>query len=233
MSRDLVIVLFSALIATLNPSLLAAVAVMLLLPHPKRLMLAYLLGAYTSSIASGLAIVFSFHGSSVATTSTHLLSPTAEITVGVVALAVALMLAMRRGAALSTWRKRRKKPRASDDHATKPWQTRALEKGSVGVSFAVGAALSFPGASYIDALGHIARLNPPVVPILLLIVYLCVMQQILLEGALVASVFAGERTQDAVVRLKGWFTRHGRQLGMIGLAGIGTFLAARGLLTIG
>lgn len=232
MSRDLVIVLFSALIATLNPSLLAAVAVMLLLPHPKRLMLGYLLGAYTSSIASGLVIVFSLHGSSVATTSTHVLNPTAEIAVGVVALAVALVLATRHGAALRTWRQRRKKPSASHEHATKSWQVRMLEKGSVGVSFVVGAALSFPGASYINALGHIARLNPPVLPILLLIMYFCVMQQVLLEGALVAYVFAEERTQDAVVRLKGWFARHGRQLGMMGLAAIGTFLAARGLLTI-
>ena len=39
MSRDLAVVLFSAVLATLNPSLLAATTMMLLLPNPKRLML--------------------------------------------------------------------------------------------------------------------------------------------------------------------------------------------------
>lgn len=53
MNRDVGVVLISALVATLNPSLVAAVTVMLLLPHPRRLMAAYLLGAYTTSIVAG------------------------------------------------------------------------------------------------------------------------------------------------------------------------------------
>ena len=68
MSRDLAVVLFSAVLATLNPSLLAATTMMLLLPNPKRLMLGYLLGAYMSSIVSGLIIVYSVHGSSLVRT---------------------------------------------------------------------------------------------------------------------------------------------------------------------
>ncbi len=70
MSPDVKIVLFSALVATLNPTVLAATAARLLLPHPKRLMLGYLLGAYTTSIASGLVIVFSLDGSSAANSTT-------------------------------------------------------------------------------------------------------------------------------------------------------------------
>ena len=53
MNGDLGTVLVLALVATLNPSLLAATTAMLLLPHPRRLMLGYLLGAYTTSIAAG------------------------------------------------------------------------------------------------------------------------------------------------------------------------------------
>ena len=55
MSRDLAIVFVASMLATFNPSLLAAVTVMLLLPNPKRLMLGYLLGAYSTSIGAGLA----------------------------------------------------------------------------------------------------------------------------------------------------------------------------------
>jgi hypothetical protein len=62
--------------------------------------------------------------------------------------------------------------------------------------------------------------------------YFCVMQQILLEGALLASTFAADRTEEVVVRLKGWIERHRRELAMVGLFGIGVLLAACGALTI-
>jgi hypothetical protein len=232
MSRDVVIVLVAALVATLNPSLLAAVTMMLLLPDPKRVMLGYLLGAYTSSIAAGLAIVFSLHGTGVARTSTHVLSPGGQVVLGAIALSVALLLATGRDAKLRSWHKRRKQAKAVDQPAKAPWQARMLEKGSVVVAFAVGAAMSFPGVSYVNALDHIAHLNPPTVSILLLVFYFCVMQQILLEGALLAYTFAADRTQSFVVGLKGWFTRHGRQLGVAGLSMLAVLLTAKGALNI-
>jgi hypothetical protein len=46
MSSDLVDIFLLSLVSMFNPSLLAAVTVMLLLTNPKRLMLGYLLGAY-------------------------------------------------------------------------------------------------------------------------------------------------------------------------------------------
>lgn len=47
-----------ALSAALNPTLLAATTVMLLLPKPRSLMFGYLLGALLTSISVGLFIVF-------------------------------------------------------------------------------------------------------------------------------------------------------------------------------
>ncbi len=232
MNRDVGLVLISAVIATLNPSLLAAVTVMLLLPHPKRLMLGYLLGAYTSSIAVGLAIVFSLRGTGVARTSRHVLSPGGQIAVGAVALSVALILATGQDTRLRSWRERRKTARPADQQAKSPWQARMLEKGSWLVAFTVGAAMSFPGVSYVNALDHIAHLNPPTVSTLLLVLYFCAMQQILLAGALLAYTFAADRTQNFVVALKGWFARYGHQLAVLGLSGLGILLAARGALTI-
>lgn len=232
MNRDVVIVLTSAVLATLNPSLLAAVTVMCLLPNPKRLMLGYLLGAYTTSIVSGVAIVYTLHGSGAVRTSSRLLSPSGDIVVGAVALSIAFVLATGRDARLRSWKEHRKAAHASDGQSKEPWQNRMLARGSAVITFAVGAAMSFPGVSYVNALDHIAQLDPPTVSILLLIVYFCVMQQILLEGALLASTFAADWTQDMTVRLKSWFARHGRQIAMIGLSGLGTLLAARGLVGI-
>jgi Sap, sulfolipid-1-addressing protein len=232
MNRDLVIVFFSAAVATFNPSLLAAVTVMLLLPHPKRLMLGYLLGAYTASIAAGLAIVFSLHGSSAVATSGHTASPGEELGIGAIALAIAFVVATGRDAPMRKWHKRRKEAKARDRQARQPWQARMLGRGSVGVTFAVGATLSFPGVSYLNALHHIVRLNPQTVPICLLVVYFCVMQQILLEVPLLAYVVAPERTQVAVSAFRAWLAREGRRLAVIGICAIGVFLVVRGLTVL-
>jgi hypothetical protein len=232
MNRDIVLVLVSALVATANPSLLAATTVMMLLPQRKRLMAGYLLGAYTTSVVSGLVIVFSLHGSSVVGTSTHLLSPSGEIAIGAIALFVALVMATGHETRVKRWRERRTKAHAGKAQATGPWSTRMLARGSVVVTFAVGAAMSFPGVSYVNALDHIAALNPPTISILLLVAYFCVMQQILLEGALLASVFAPTRTEDAIGRVKEWFARHGRQVATVALFGLGALLAVRGTLAV-
>jgi hypothetical protein len=231
MSRDVAVVLFSSLLATLNPSLLAATTVMLLLPNPKRLMLGYLLGAYTSSIISGLVIVYSLHGSSVVNNSNNLLSPAGDIALGAVALAGGFILATERDASLRRRHALRKAAKSSARPKKSPWRERMLERGSVGIAFTVGAAVSFPGISYVNALDHIAHLNPPAVALLLLIVYFCVMQQILLELALLASLIAPERTQSMIVRVKTWFAIHERRLATYGLSGLGLLLAARGALS--
>ena len=232
MNSDLTTVFLLSLVAMLNPTLLAAVTVMLFLPNPKRLMLGYLLGAYTTSITLGLVIVFSLHSSSSVSTSKHTLSPAEDLVVGVLALVIALVLATGRDAPLKQRRERRREAKEKAGKATEPWSQRMLGKGSARVTFAVGAVLSFPGVSYLDALDHIVKLNPGTAPTALLVVYFCLMQQILLEVPLLGYMFAPERTQDAVTRFKDWLGRNGRRAGMIGLAAVGILLVGRGLVTL-
>jgi len=102
----------------------------------------------------------------------------------------------------------------------------------VAVTCVVGAAMSFPGPVFLNALHHIAELNLRTTPILLLVIYLCFMQQLLLELTLLADVFAPGRTQAVVVRIRTWLACHGRQIAAIGLAGVGLLLSASGLVTI-
>src|SRR2546421_10552551 len=101
---------------------------MLLTPHPKRLMLGYLLGAYTTSFAVGLAYVFEIHGSGLVSRSKHTLSPAADVVIGAVAIAVALALAGDRDAPLRRWRQRRRERKGSREGPS--WQERMLSKGS-------------------------------------------------------------------------------------------------------
>ena len=54
---DVFSIFLLSLLAMFNPTLLAAVTIMMLLPEPRRLIAGYLLGAYMTSIGLGLAIV--------------------------------------------------------------------------------------------------------------------------------------------------------------------------------
>ena len=144
-----------ALLAGLNPVLLTATTVMLLLPRPKRLLLGYLLGAYTTSITVGLAIVFWLSDSGELSTTKHTVSPGIDIVLGALALLIAFVV--------GTGRMARRKERRRSEHADEPkktprWQ-QTLSKGSARDTFVVGILLSFPGASYLACLTNIAKLN--------------------------------------------------------------------------
>jgi hypothetical protein len=236
LSNDLLDIFLLSLVAIFNPSLVAAVTVMLLLPNPKRLMLGYVLGAYMTSITLGLVIVFSLHDSSAASTSKHTISPVEDIVVGLLVLVIAWVLRTGRDQPLQERRRQKKdaklKARQEAGKPTESLPLRMLGKGDPRVTFVVGAVLSIPGVSYLDALDHIHKLNPGTVASVLLVIYFCLMQQILLELPLLGYVFAPERTQDTVTRFKAWMARSGRTAAVIGAAVIGVLLIARGVITL-
>lgn len=236
MGNDLVTIFLLSLVSMLNPSLLAAVTVMLLLPNPKRLMLGYLLGAYTTSITIGMLFVFAVPRSATVRTSKHTVSPVEDIVVGLLLWVLAWVLRTRRDQPLQQRRQARKdaKQRARQQ-AGKPTESlplRMLGKGDPRVTFVVGALLSFPGVSYIDALGHIHRLKPGTVWSALLVVAFCLMQQLLLEVPLLGYVFAPQRTQDAIATFRASMSRSGRSAAVVGAAVIGLWLIVRGVLTL-
>ena len=214
-----------------NPTLLAAVTVMMLLPNTKRLMLGYLLGAYTTSISLGLVIVFSLSGSGAVNTARNTLSPGEDIVLGLLALLVAFVLGTGRDEPVRQRRQRRKEAKGGGE----PKQSlpeRMLGRGSARATFLVGLVLSFPGVSYLTALDHIAKLDPGTGPTVLLVVGFCLMQQMLLELPLLGYAIAPEWTQDAVKRFRAWLGRSGRRAGVIGAAAIGILLIGRGLATL-
>ncbi len=236
MSSNLVDVFLLSLVSMFNPSLLAAVTVMLLLPSPRRLMVGYVLGAYLTSMTLGLVIVFSLHSSSATSTAKHTISPAEDIIVGLLALAIAFVLKTGRDERFQARRRERKdaklKAREAAGRPTESLPLRMLGKGDPRVTFVVGAVLSFPGVSFLDALDHIHKLNPGTVPTVLLVVGFCLMQQILLEVPLLGYVFAPESTRDKVARFRRWIGRKGRTGVVIGAAVIGAILVARGVITL-
>jgi hypothetical protein len=236
MSNELLDVFLLSLLSMFNPSLLAALTVMLLLPSPKRLMVGYLLGAYTTSITLGLVIVFTLPNSSATSTAKHTISPAEDIVVGLLAIVVAFVLRTGRDQPLQERRRAKKDAKLkAREEAGKPTESlplRLLGRGDPRVTFAVGAILSFPGVSYLTALHKIVKLNPGTVPTVLLVIGFCLVQQVLLELPLLGYVFAPESTQDRVTRFKAWMGRSGRMAAVIGAAVIGVLLIARGLITL-
>lgn len=236
MSNQLVDIFLLSLTSMFNPSLLAAVTVMLLLPNPKRLMAGYLLGAYVTSITLGLVIVFTRQGSSAQSTSTHTISPAEDIIVGLLAIAIAFVLGTGRDQPLQARRREKKdaklKAKMEAGKPTESLPLRMLGKGDPRVTFVVGAVLSFPGVSYLTAIHEMHTLNPGTIPTVLLIIGFCLMQQILLEVPLLGYVFAPDRTRDTIAGFKAWMGRKGRPAAVIGAAAIGVALIARGVITL-
>jgi hypothetical protein len=234
MQSQLINIFWLSLVSMFNPSLLAAVTVMLLLPSPKPLMLGYLLGAYTASITIGLLIVFALHGSKTESAAKHTISPAEDIVVGLLAVLIALVLGTGRDKPFEERQREKKDAKLkAKQEAGKPTQSlslRMLGKGDPRITFVVGLVLSFPGASYLVALDHIRKLHSGTVETVLVVVGFCLIEQMFLELPLLGYVFAPESTADRVTRGKAWVARRGRTAAVIGAAAISVLLIARGLI---
>jgi hypothetical protein len=172
-------VLLFSLAAALYPTLLAATTVMLLLPHPQRLLLGYLLGALTTSVTLGLVIVFALDGESPATsTAKHTINPVWDIVLGGLILILVFVVATGRDAWLQDRAARRRA--ASADKGPPKWK-RALGRGSARTTFLIGALLTLPGVSYLSALTATARLDLSTVETVLTVLAINAIMLMLLE----------------------------------------------------
>jgi hypothetical protein len=220
------IVLLS-LLASLNPTLVAATTVMLLLDRPVRLMLGYLLGAYLTSITLGLVVVFSLSSSGAKNTTENTLSPAVDIALGAILLAIAFALYSGRADRLRERRQVRKA--AKPDKGPPRWQ-RELNKGSARTTFIVGALLTLPGASYLDGLDHIHKLKYSTPVTVLLVIGFNLVMLWLLEVPLASFVVAPNWTPKAIERVKAWVGRHIRTFALRGSAAIGVLLVIKGIV---
>jgi Sap, sulfolipid-1-addressing protein len=229
---DLLSIFLLSLVAMFNPTLLAAVTIMMLLPNTKRLMLGYLLGALTTSITLGLLIVFSLHDSGSVEASKQTLGPIGDLVVGALALLVAYALGGGRTEPLRERRRRRKEEKEQESGPSQSWPERMLGRGSARITFAVGIVLTLPGVAYLTALDRMAKLNESDAVTVLLVLGFCLVQQLLLEIPLLGYAFAPERTQRAVTGFREWLARNGRRAATIVAATVGTLLIVRGVIEL-
>jgi hypothetical protein len=197
-------VILLSLTASLNPTLVAATTVMLLLDRPVRLMGGYLIGAYLTSITLGLIIVFSLSDSGAASTTENTISPAVDIGVGAIFLAVSFVFYTGR---VERMREKRAVKKAAKGPQEPPRWQRELSKGSARVTFLVGAALTLPGASYLAGV-----------------------MMWMLEVPFVSFLVAPEWTPAAIDRAKRWVSRHAHMFAVRGFAAVGALLVVKGLI---
>ena len=216
-----------AFFAALNPTLLAATTVMLLLDHPKRLLLGYLLGALMTSVTLGLVIVFALDGS--AKTAQHTLSPAYDLLLG--ALLIAISYGISRWDRTSLAERRRRRKEAKPAKGPPLWQ-RTLSRGSAWMTFVVGALLTLPGASYLIGLHKISEGNPSTAAVVGEVLLFNLIMLALLEVPLVGFTIAPDATRRAIDRFKAWFAANARRLGSRLALIFGALLILRGLIYI-
>jgi hypothetical protein len=213
-----------------NPTLLAAVTIMMLLPEPRRLITGYLFGAYLTSIGLGLAIVFTFHQSAGVESSKKTLSPLEDLVFGAILVIVGWVLLSGRATELKERRRRRKEEKHGHAEHKESLPERLLGRGSMRITFAVGALLSLPGASYFVALDKIAKLDWPSATTALAVIIFCLIQQFLLEAPLFGFWVAPDWTAKAVVKFREWIAHNAAHAaGWVALV-LGCLLIIRGTL---
>lgn len=222
-------VLLFALTAAVNPTLVAATTVMLLLPSPKKLMFGYLLGAYMTSITIGCVIVLSLGESGAVSTTQNSVNPGVDLAIGGLLLVIGFVLGTGRD---RRYRERRAQKRAREEPKKTPRWQEALGKGNPRVTFVVGALLTLPGASYLAALDGIHKLNYSTTADVLLVVLVNVIMLALIEVPLLSFTFAPQWTPAALERAKAWFGRHGHTAAFIAVTTIGTLLVVQGVVTL-
>jgi hypothetical protein len=200
---------------------------MLVMPHPRRLLLGYLLGAMMTSVTLGLLIVFALDGSSAATsTAKHTVNPIVDIVLGGLLLVIAFVVATGRDTRRRARSERRRAAKA--DKGPPRWK-RALSRGGARTTFAIGAVLTLPGTSYLLALEATAKEDLSDVETVLTVVAINVIMLALLEVPLIGYTVAPEKTAATVERLGVWLSRDGGKIALVVVVALAVALIGRGI----
>ncbi len=196
-------------------------------PSPKRLLFGYLLGAYTTSIALGLLIVYKLQGSGVVDTAENTLSPAASIAIGLGVLGTTAREARRHQKHSGE-----RKSKGTEKPAETPRWRKLLNKGKPRDTFVVGAVLSLPGAAYLAGLGEIAKQSSSDTVTVLAVLGVTLVMMVILEVPLLGYTFAPDSTVRAVERFQVWVTRDARKIGTAAALILGALLLLRGLIEL-
>lgn len=224
-------IILLACAAAVYPTLLAGVILILGQPHPLRMLIAFLVGGMTISIAAGFGIYQGLTTSG-AVSQTHRSSrPIADIVIGAISLLVAWGVATNR--IKRSWFDRfRRRPRKPAKPEKPSLTSRALSGGSASMALAAGVVLNVPGIWYLDALSEIAHAKPSTGTAIAAILVFNVIMFTLVEFPIVAYVLDPQAASDRVNALSRSFHQHARGIGISVATIVGAWLIAKGIVNL-
>ena len=219
-----------AVAAAVYPTLLAGVILILSRPHPVRMMLAFLIGGMTISIAAGIGIAKWLEDSGTVTQSHPSTAPVLDIVAGAISLVMAW--GIQSGRIRGDYVRRVKEKRQSQRTGKPAFTERALGGGSVTMAVIAGVALNLPGIWYLCALSGIAQAQLSTATALLEIVLFNVIMFILIEVPLVAYLVNSDRATAMVTGLRDSARRDSRRIAIVVAAVIGVWLIVKGIVKL-
>jgi hypothetical protein len=234
-------IILLALGAAVYPQLLAVVVIILTRPNPLPLLWACYLASLVVSVGGSVLIFTAFQSrASVAGTSSHRLGPAAYLTVGAIAVAVAILMTSRRGRELldrdrsaSGRTRSHKRPGSATVARTRARAERSLGEGSLVVACVVGALLAVPGPFDLLALGRLARDGYGVVAAAGVMVVFALIKFVLIEVPIAFYTIDPDGTGARVSRFSGWMKTN-KLVGIAAIVGLfGLLLIGRGISGLG
>ena len=236
----------------LNPVLLGVVLLTLASERPKRMLGAYVAGAFTWSVGLGIGIVTIASGADAFGGKSSPSRPIFDLAAGVALLVGAYWYATGRAARRKARRaaakaaaeevKAAKEGKAAGDakaageaQAEEPQKAPLQERllsGSVPLAFVAGVALNFPSVRYIEAMKEIVVANVSSHERILAILLFNVL---MLSPAIVPLGLLAVRpegTRTAITRLDAWLRAHMRILLTAVLVAFGLYLIAKGIVIL-
>jgi len=230
--------------------LLAVVLVILTRDRPKPLLWAFWLSAMVVSVGSScIALaVFRSNGTILGNT-TRTVSPSVYIAVGVIALAVALFAATRRGRELigRELEKKEKKQKETSEpdpqgsikarasakaEDVKAKAEEALNRGSVWVAIGAGVVLGAPSPYSLLAVGHMVRDGYRLPTQLLLILGFSLVTYLVVELPIISYAVRPDATTARVEAFSTWLGTHKIQGAAAAAAVVGVLLIVKGLTAL-
>ena len=200
-----------ALLATLSPTSVAVIIWYLGLESPRRLVVAYLVGAFLITALVAVAVLLLLHGTQTVPHHHPTPSATIDIVLGVALLGTAVALA-------------RHTPKPKENEKEK--ERRHDPKGA----FVLGVLMWTPSLAYLAALKLVSDANAGTASTLVasLVIIACVL--LVIEVPIALYFFHPERTQVKLKAFNEWLHRHGRAILTWGLTAGGVFMIVHGIV---
>jgi hypothetical protein len=199
-----------AVVAALNPKLLAIDLLLIENRRPRAMFLCVLFGGLTVGITIGLLDVLVFHADAINSQKT--VSAGVDLALGLLLLAVGALVATgrlhgRRKAAVPAGGGQPDKPEKKDG-----WAQRVLAEPRLGLAMLVGALVGIPGGAYLSALHNLVTgKSSTATQVLAVIVFVLIEFSLIIVPFVFLELRPGA-TKAALKNAQDWLLSHARKL---------------------